>query len=156
MANTQPAKDRVIARYRELLDQVAEELGGWDTRGTKRQVARAVGISPSMLTKIRDNPAKRVDQDTITEAVVNLNLDPVYFYARQLPRGRHYRAYVAGVEAVDPPHWATFLERYALPKHLGAAEVARIRSLAHAASGDIHAYEDLIGLAEWVLNRTRP
>lgn len=136
----------MIARYRELMGQLAAEYGGWDKHGTKQRVAVTLGISPSVLSKLREDPNKSVHSDTITDAIVNLNLDPHWFYERTLSRGPRYQDYQAGAETADPPHWTAFLERYALPRNVDPSELARIRTAAHNASDLLTSYEDVVTL----------
>jgi len=144
----------VIERVRVLIRQLEAEF----PRATKQTLAKKVGVSPSMYSKLRNEggPKEYLRSDLITEILEATDLSADFFFDPSLgasPDYRQHRRRPATV-AAEPPHWADFSKQWPRFDELRPAEIAQLKSMIPAREIIRH-WSDWIPLAEWLIAHRR-
>lgn len=133
------------ARYRWLVEQLRDELGG--ARGWKVTAAERLGVSDAYVGYIEAG-TRTAGAGAVAKAQKKLGLDFRYFHDPDLGDRPSYQEHiVSGVEA----HWRTFKRRYARIDELSPDQLIWIRDAAARGGLKVRSADDFERLADMAL-----
>lgn len=145
----------MIDRVRLLIRQVSETLP--DKPGRMQAVARKVGISPSMLSKIAGEQKAHLRDDVIADILESMQLDPAFLFDADLGEEPDHREFVRRPKPKappPPPHWQEFAASWHRFGELSTAEREGLQRMI-SEDHEIRDWTDWIPAAEWVLAKRR-
>lgn len=150
----------MIDRVRLLIRQVGESVP--EGAGRQQRIAKRLGISPSMLSKIEKQVKNNVRDDTIKDILDALSLDPAYLFDETLGDEPDYRQHVRqkrtsapARDLAPPPHWADFAAKWHRFDELTPAECEGLQRMIALGEHEIADWTDWIQGAQWILDRRR-
>jgi hypothetical protein len=127
--------DLLKRRFLELAAELTAE------RGSERQAAKAMGIDPSLIGKIRDEPRRSIGVRAIETIQDTLGLDPEYF---STPAPTSYRLFLRTtvLRDSDKSPYQEF-EQYIADERLTDPDMLReLRAVRFATGSDLGTYDE--------------
>lgn len=151
----------MIERVRLLIQQVGATVP--QGPGRQQRIAKRMGISPSMLSKIEGEVKNNLQDSTIKDILDALSLDPAFLFDESLGETPDYRTHVrrkSGSPASNlappvPPHWNDFAARWHRFGELNETERAGLQRIIDVGDHEIRDWTDWIAPAEWVIARRK-
>lgn len=148
----------MIERVRLLIRQVGSTVPE-GVQGRQQRIAKKIGVSPSLLSKIERGAKSRLQDDTIKAIVDSLSLDPAFFFDETLGDEPDYRSHIRkrdGNVKREPPFWREFAANWPRFGELTPAERDGIqRTLVTDNEHTVSHWTEWIPVAEWVLGRRK-
>lgn len=142
----------------ERVRLIARQLQDRKPRPKKQMVAKQLGISPSMLSKIlnEDGPKANLRDDVIASILDTLELRADFLFEPDLGPDPNFELWKRRkVEApAQPPFWAEFTKRWHRFAELRADERAALHDML-TVRASIRDWTDWVPLAEWLIAHRR-
>jgi transcriptional regulator with XRE-family HTH domain len=148
----------VIERVRLLIRQVGASVPA-TAQGRQQRIAKKLGISPSLLSKLEREQKSRLQDDTIKAIVDALNLDPAFLFDETIGAEPDHRAFIrrkSSAPPAEPAQWVEFAANWPRFHELTPTERDGIRrTIGLDGEHAIAHWTEWVPIAEWVLGRRK-